>query len=123
MDQSDIDARKSRSTVQHFLEAVSRVQRGYDDDALDDALGKKNMHSPGEQKKQQDRRHSNLRYTKDNHLRKILIHLAFKCRTVVQYCIPFSILNDSFPEGVYSKTLESYHDVYGAKLKKELNVV
>lgn len=36
MKQSDIDARKSRSTVQHFLDSVSRVQRGYDDDALDD---------------------------------------------------------------------------------------
>lgn len=36
MEQSDIDARKSRSKVRHFLEAVSRVQRGYDDDALDD---------------------------------------------------------------------------------------
>lgn len=82
MEQSDIDARKSRSTVQHFSEPVSRVwwrcvgRWGV-------ALSKKNMHSPGEQKKQQDRRHSNLRYTKDNHLRKILIHLAFKCRPVV----------------------------------------
>lgn len=36
MGQSDIDARKSGSTVQHFLEAVSRVQREYDGDALDD---------------------------------------------------------------------------------------
>lgn len=36
MEQSDIGARKSKSTVQHFLEPVSRVQRGYDDDALDD---------------------------------------------------------------------------------------
>lgn len=36
MEQSDIDARKSRSTVQYFLEPVSRCNEGNDDDALDD---------------------------------------------------------------------------------------
>lgn len=125
MEQSAMDATKSRNTVQDFLEAVSKVQRGYEDDALDDG----EVHSA-------KRACTHLGSSRNNRIAALQICDTLRTTIYERFnfdghisaaqlfnCKSFSSYNDSFPEDVYSETLQSYPDVNGAKLKRELKVL